>query len=199
MRVSSDTVRRRIMGITNTTKTATMFDALPGMIEASESRGQAELVTSTLLPTDMRGDREKFEKMRFVFGEVVKDDPLFVNATLPAGWKKERTDHAMWSKIVDEKGNERASIFYKAVFYDRNAHMFLRGRYRVEGPYSDDSTGPRTAKIVDQKTGEVIHTLTRDAGPKEWDTANSNANDAAFEWLDANRPKHRDPLAWLED
>lgn len=193
------------MSITNTTKTPEMNLLLamavggPASIEMQEKQGQDEFVASELLPTDMRDERSKFEKMGFVFGEVVKGDPMFVEAKLPAGWRKERTDHAMWSKIVDEKGNERALIFYKAAFYDRSAHMSLSGRYRVDGPYSDDSKGPRTAKVFDQKTGGVLHTLTRDAGPEKWDSANSNAQKAAFEWLDQNRPNHRDPLAWLDD
>ena len=42
---------------------------------------------------------------------------------LPAGWKKQATDHSMWSKLLDESGAVVASIFYKAAFYDRIAEM----------------------------------------------------------------------------
>lgn len=188
--------------ITNTAKTPTILDGLPGMIEASELRGQAELVGSALLPTNMRGEREKFEKMGFVFGDVVKDDPLFINATLPSGWKKEHTDHSMWSKIVDDKWNERAKIFYKAAFYDRRADMSLSGRYRIDGPHNEATYGkniPCEAKIIDQKTGETIYSVTREAGPKDYNTSDSNANQAAREWLEKNRPNWCDPLEWLKD
>jgi hypothetical protein len=50
---------------------------------------------------------------------------MFRPATLPEGWRREGSDHAMWSHIVDDQGRKRASIFYKAAFYDRGAHMSL--------------------------------------------------------------------------
>ena len=112
------------MSITNTAiQQRTILDGMPGMIEASESCGQSELVNSTQLPVKVRGDKTKLEAAGVVFGEPTQGDSLFCEATLPEGWKKERTDHSMWSKLVDADGNERASIFYKAAFYDRDAFM----------------------------------------------------------------------------
>ena len=82
--------------------------------------------------------------MGIVFGKEVDD--LFVEVTLPAGWKKEATDHSMWSKLVDDKGRERASIFYKAAFYDRDAHINITQRFHCMtqpvGGYGQDT--PRT-------------------------------------------------------
>ena len=99
--------------------------ATPGGIEAQEAAGQATMVAQEILPRDIIGaDRAAFEALGFEFGEP--HDDLFVNAKLPAGWTKQATDHSMWSRIVDETGNERASIFYKAAFYDRRAFMTLR-------------------------------------------------------------------------
>lgn len=95
-----------------------------------ESAGQQQLVKSDLLPTDCRNHPE-FEALGFVFGEVVEDDPLFRHATLPQGWKREASDHAMWSYLVDETGTRRVAIFYKAAFYDRRA--FMRLEYAPEG------------------------------------------------------------------
>lgn len=186
--------------IRNTAKNPTFFDAM--FVEVGESVGQGELVRSELLPSDMQGRREAFEKMGFKFGEPVDGDPMFLKAALPEGWKKQRTDHAMWSKIVDENGRDRAKVFYKAAFYDRRAHMYLSERYKIEGPYGDETynTGkPCEARVIDLKTGEVLHRLTRDKGPEEWQSADWNAAEAAGEWLKQNRPNHRDPLAWLED
>lgn len=101
-----------------------MAAAIPGGIEMQEARGQKALCESTLLPKEiMVGTRKEFEDLGIKFGEEVDD--LFVDATLPEGWKKEGTDHSMWSHIVDEKGKEIAAIFYKAAFYDRRAHMQL--------------------------------------------------------------------------
>ena len=110
--------------ITNTEKNGrTLLDGMPVMIEASESRGQAELVNSTQLPTKVHGDKAKLEAAGIVFGDRCEGDPLFCEATLPDGWKKEATGHSMWSMLVDADRKERASIFYKAAFYDRDAFM----------------------------------------------------------------------------
>ncbi len=93
-----------------------------GGIEAQERRGQAQLLESASLPTDCR-DVDAMIALGFTFGEPFADDPLFRPATLPTGWKREGSDHAMWSYIVDERGIRRVAVFYKAAFYDRRAHM----------------------------------------------------------------------------
>lgn len=95
-------------------------------IEAQEAAGQQELVQSETLPAKMSyAEIEKLQKLGVVFGENVPGDRLFRFVTLPKGWKKVGTDHSMWSKLVDDKGNEVASIFYKAAFYDRDAFLRL--------------------------------------------------------------------------
>jgi hypothetical protein len=93
-------------------------------IEAQEKRGQSEVVRSEQLPVRSGGDQQYLD-LGFTFGEADKRDPLFRPATLPAGWKKQATDHSMWTEIVDELGRKRVAIFYKAAFYDRDAHMYL--------------------------------------------------------------------------
>lgn len=97
----------------------------PGAIQEQERAGQRELLQSTQLPTDCRGDLEKFLALGFTFGAPSPGDKLFCEATLPPGWKREGSDHDMWSYIVDEKGRRRVSVFYKAAFYDRSAFMGL--------------------------------------------------------------------------
>ena len=52
-------------------------------------------------------------------------DPLFRPATLPDGWQRKASDHAMGSHIADALGRQRVTVFYKAAFYDRKAHMSL--------------------------------------------------------------------------
>ncbi len=96
------------------------------VIEGQERAGQAQLVHSDQLPTDMSADDQAaFEALGFRFGETDGGDRLFRPATLPDGWKKEGADHAMWSYIVDDLGRRRVAIFYKAAFYDRRAFMRL--------------------------------------------------------------------------
>lgn len=118
------------MSVRNTTAQDSLINMMETMfeggIERQEARGQQELVNSEVLPTDgLFRNKAEFEALGFVIGEVVQGDPIFTNVKLPAGWKKQATDHSMWSKLVDETGKERASIFYKAAFYDRSAHINL--------------------------------------------------------------------------
>ncbi len=94
-------------------------------IERQERAGQRQLITSDRLPSQIMGDRAEFEALGFVFGDPDPDDPLFMPATLPPGWKREGSDHAMWSYLADQHGQRRVAIFYKAAFYDRRAFMRL--------------------------------------------------------------------------
>ena len=113
------TMRR--MEITNTSAQQTLGDAMN--IEASEKFGQTELINSEQLPIKCRPGRDNLESAGVVFGEPTKGDPLFCEATLPPGWQKRQTEHSMWSKLIDADGKVRATIFYKAAFYDRRAFM----------------------------------------------------------------------------
>ena len=95
-----------------------------GIIEESEARGQQSLVNSDSLPSEMSDKtRSALEAAGVTFGEPYLEDPLFLDATLPAGWAKRATSHDMWSYLVDDQGMARAGIFYKAAFYDRRAHL----------------------------------------------------------------------------
>lgn len=113
------------MPITNTrTQRPSLGMVMPGAIEAQEAEGQRELVQSAQLPVECHAEcKAKLEAAGVKFGPALPDDPLFCNAELPAGWKKVPTDHSMWSDLVDEKGEKRAAIFYKAAFYDRSAFI----------------------------------------------------------------------------
>ena len=114
--------------ITNTSKNEMHMEwcmgGNPGAIEAQEKRGQGELVNSSKLPSKVVG-KEELEAMGVVFGEPLADGPLFCEASLPDGWEKRATEHSMWSELFDSLGNKVASIFYKAAFYDRGAHMHV--------------------------------------------------------------------------
>lgn len=91
-----------------------------------ERAGQAQLVHSDRLPVDLNGSNEDdFLAAGFTFGDPDPGDNLFRSATLPEGWKREGSDHSMWSYIVDQNGRRRVSVFYKAAFYDRRAFMSL--------------------------------------------------------------------------
>src|SRR5262249_23103348 len=111
--------------------------ATPGGIEAQEAAGQAMLCLSSTLPKEC--PRAELEAYGVTFGDA--QDDLFVKVTLPAGWKKQATDHSMHSDLLDDKGRKRASIFYKAAFYDRRADMHLVRRFSVSGYEACDENG----------------------------------------------------------
>jgi hypothetical protein len=99
-------------------------DGPSGAIERMEAQGQRELVNSTVLPSRLNsGTEDDLIALGFKFGEKVEGDPLFRQAELPPGWKREGSDHSMWSYVVDELGRKRLNIFYKAAFYDRDAFI----------------------------------------------------------------------------
>ena len=97
----------------------------PGGIEAQEAAGQARVCAhNDRLPVRGTEEREKWEALGFVFGEqLTGNDSIFVACTFPPGWKLKPTEHSMWSDLVDDKGVERAMMFFKAAFYDYNAHI----------------------------------------------------------------------------
>jgi hypothetical protein len=90
-------------------------------ITGMEADGQRQVVNSDALPTKAPWD--ELEALGFVKGE--RQDDLFTSCTLPDSWKRQGSDHSMWSHIVDERGVKRVAIFYKAAFYDRSAHASL--------------------------------------------------------------------------
>jgi hypothetical protein len=123
-----------------------MSDDPSGYIEGMEAAGQRQLVNSDRLPTDA-GDDRAYLALGFTFGPADPQDRLFRTATLPTGWRRQGSDHSMWSHIVDEFGRERVSIFYKAAFYDRSAHMSLTP---VRGYVSKVVHGDVTEPVFDE-------------------------------------------------
>lgn len=92
---------------------------MAGYVTEMEAAGQRQLVHSDTLPVDAPWDA--LEVLGFSAGDLVPGDPLFRRCTLPDGWTREGSDHAMWSYVLDERGIRRVSVFYKAAFYDRRA------------------------------------------------------------------------------
>jgi hypothetical protein len=96
-----------------------MSDGSSDYITNMEAAGQRQLVSSELIPT--KAPDAELTALGFTLGGPVDGDPLFRHATLPAGWTREGSSHAMWSYIVDQHGRRRVAIFYKAAYYDRKA------------------------------------------------------------------------------
>jgi len=132
-------------------------------------------------------DTEILQKAGVKFGSAVPGDPLFQYATLPTGWKKVGTDHAMWSNLLDDKGRIRALIFYKAAFYDRAAHMQACCFYRVDCD-KDYKKNPNMRHVIGADSDTPIVTF------NEQEYGESRRN--ACTWLDLNRPGWTDPAKY---
>lgn len=131
--------------------------SIPGGIERQEAAGQQALVASERLPIkglfrDTPLMQEYLEGLGFVFGEpLTGQDAIFIECQLPTGWRKVATDHSMWSDLLDAQGRKRAAIFFKAAFYDYNAHIRFNNRYSITDLFCDGE-----GKVV--KYDEHTHT-----------------------------------------
>lgn len=165
--------------------------ATPGGIEAQERAGQRTFVQSSTLPKKCIGCTwEQIERAGIVRGDDVDD--LFVRVALPQGWAIVPTDHSMWSKLLDERGRERATMFYKAAFYDRAAHISLLRYVRVTRRYYDAERETDAAVITaDGPTLFVSPRVPQDHF-KEIDQIEAIAQ----AWIGVNYPDHENPLAY---
>ncbi|MEV4020202.1 hypothetical protein AB0J35_57970 [Nonomuraea angiospora] len=95
-------------------------------VEEVEEAGQQQLLASDVIPTKLHGcTEEDLAALGIELGPVVDGDPLFRHVTLPDGWTRRPEQDARGSYLVDERGRDRASIFYKAAPYDRRAWLTL--------------------------------------------------------------------------
>lgn len=169
--------------------------ATPGGIEAQEARGQSDICSASKLPKDHGSEcRGALEHAGVVFGDSADD--LFLNVTLPEGWKLHPTDHSMWSDLLDENGSKRAAVFFKAAFYDMSAHFNACTRYHVNAYHDPSEDGSRSVVVMDSKTGKPVKDFGRaDRGYEAGEPLKSQAN----KWLSDNFPDHRNAAAYWAD
>lgn len=176
----------------------------PGGIETQERSEQQSFVGTDTLPKEMLHGctKKKLKAMGIQFGKDYDD--LFVNVILPAGWKKQAEDHAMWSKLLDDKGRERASMFYKGAFYDRKAHISLTRRFSVscdpEDNYKSDighekrRAGNWYVVVTDGK--EIIFKTDPIKNP-DYDKE-QELRGIATKWLEEKYPDYENDLAYWD-
>jgi len=177
---------------------------------AQERNGQMELINSDTIPTKFNGRENKdaeLIKMGFKLGKVVESDPIFRYCELPTGWKKERGENPLWTYILDENGNQRMSVFYKAAFYDREAFFNLIRRFFVASDFADDDSLDKQYMIRD-KANEDKPLLVTGFNCRQADYPDDDDGkrayyrkcDAISEEMDAKLktyfPNHKDPLAY---
>lgn len=109
-------------------------------IEHQEKVGQQQLANSREFPVRINSGcslpiEDVLARMGITFLRKVDGDNLFCEVVLPQKWHLKPTDHSMWSKLVDDKERSRASIFYKAAFYDRDAFVNLEARFSIKSHF----------------------------------------------------------------
>ncbi len=187
----------------------------PGGIEAQEAAGQKVLVQSDTLPIKgllsqpFYGGPKDFAKELHKLGLIVGDavDDLFVRVQLPNGWKKEAGGGSYWSYLLDTKGHKRASIFYKAAFYDRSAHMdwlspLVCTAVTAEGKDQYDTKEyPATFYgVVFKEDAEIFRTepvIVKD-NQVAYDIT-SRLREEARAWMITNYPDHQNQFAYWSD
>ncbi|MEG0870384.1 MAG: hypothetical protein RSG77_25580 [Hafnia sp.] len=165
----------------------------PGGIERQEAQGQEELVALPMLPKRISGaSSEQLTSIGFQFGEDIDD--LFIMCVLPTGWSK-RATHTSWdTDVLDEQGRVRATIYYTAAFYNRQASMRMKPRFSffTHHAASIDEENQRRAVVKD--AGVVVLDLGLWDGYEQLDELEA----LAHAWLDERYPKWRDRLAYWD-
>lgn len=184
--------------------TPTMIAATPSDIEAQECADGAAFRAADTLPIQCHFcTREQLEAMGIVFGEPADD--LFVHVQLPRGWNKIDDGHryGYWTTLRDEKGRERAAIFYKTALHDRCAHISLTKRFRIDQFHPCDEAGrpgeterPSHFMVTIKDGDAIIHTLGFVQAHKY--TGILDLLGAAIVWLDAHYPDWENPLAYWD-
>jgi len=178
------------------------LDVLGGMstgqaIENQEKQGQKDACRTQALPIKGTLDkRETWEAMGFVFGSQADD--LFVSVTMPDGWELKPTSHSMWSDLLDDKGSKRASMFYKAAFYDRDATISLCARFTINQYDSDRDNLVRISVYDgDALKQEPIHVIETECDdPKTRWKVRDKLTQQAKDWLNETYPDWANPLAY---
>lgn len=177
-----------------------------GFIEGMEAEGARQMASqATQLPAK-GSTNPAWEKMGVKFGDHIKGDEIFRSVQLPPGWSIKQTDHDMWTKLVDDKGRERAGIFYKAAFYDRSAHINPVPRYvpTVKNAVEGDYQGPKVAVVMDGDV-EVYRSEPASDDPGEWSQRNHTWKSAYDKvsrlgeaWVKEHFPSYQDVSAYWD-
>lgn len=175
---------------------------------AAEAAGARSFVQSEVLPKQGIQDGVKAGLV-----EITGDaDDLFCNVKLPEGWeKKSDVRDPRHIALYDANGHTRASIFYKAAFYDRKADMWWKTRFRVSRLYPEDRNDPVRVVILDLagefdpkgSDGQIIKDFGELPDGKDGYPAREKAEKKliaqAKKWLKKNYPKYESVAAYWDE
>lgn len=153
----------------------------------------------------MNWTRVQYEKMGIKIIDTYDD--LFWNVQLPDGWEIRATDHTMWNELIDNKGKKRATFFYKAAFYDRDAFTNFQTRFQVgvdhtADPSSDYEVWCKSDYIGTVKDGEEIiyktDLVAATGDYSEDDKVKKVLWDELEDYMSKNYPDYKDINAYWE-
>ncbi len=195
---------------------STIIATTPGGIERQEAQGQAEMVRNCRLPKKLNGYDQKYtiqqayEKMGIkVLGDA---DDIFYKVQLPEGWQlkpQEDSSNSYWSNLIDNKGRNRASIFYKAAFYDRRADIGIEQRfsygvvpednYKTDISFQERQKMPCRGVVYDSKK-EIFATKPKvlPSDPAKRDAEEKKMLKECEAFLKKNYPKWKDDFAYWD-
>jgi hypothetical protein len=94
-------------------------------IKSMEAQGQRQMMEGTLLPRNLSDCTEaSLTELGFELGDVVDDH--FRKGRLPSGWTMKPDGGAFHTEIIDERGNHRGYLSYKASPRDRWAQLSVK-------------------------------------------------------------------------
>jgi hypothetical protein len=174
---------------------------------AAEAAGAQSFVQSEVLPKD--GVQEG---VKAGLVEITGDaDDLFCNVKLPEGWeKKSEARDPRHIALYDANGCVRASIFYKAAFYDRKANMWWKHRFQISRIYPEDQNDPIRVAVVDSAgefdpkdiDGEIVQdfgTLPVGDDYSAREKVEKKLMAQAKKWLKKNYPKYESIAAYWDE
>lgn len=164
------------------------------------------------------GQREKAEvnymRLGFMIPEILPveyeaalNDPLYLIAVLPDGWKKIKGEYAEgFCYVVDNKGARRVEVWIMNTSTERRASYEICGRYK---PFTKIQTvgtdNIHFASVMDNKLNKIIYTSHDNVNvpvyaDKNAVTINKLAHLRAdsYKWLNENFPEWKNPFTYWD-
>lgn len=111
-------------------------ESMTAVVEGQQKRDLEKIVETKLLPIKHGRGREEqqneYREWLQASGITVVEqyDDLMMRVILPNGWCISNNE-VYWSYLLDEKGRERASFFYKGSFWDRDSFLHFQRRFSI--------------------------------------------------------------------
>lgn len=124
----------------------------------------------------------------------------FFAVQMPPGWYLQGGgEESLWSYLLDDRGRERATIYYQPNFSDRSAILYLSRRYSVFSHYLDPTD--TTVRIISARDGRrIFHEFGRVvADHAGYFKEVTRIEECGKLWMDTHFPQWQDPFAYWDE